>query len=251
MVGDKNTDLAILFTEKDYDSMAFHLPDKINLIENERLIASGYPMGTEISGKSTVVEGNFIEIRTSRKNPVNYIQTDINLVEGMSGGPLTDQCGNMIGINTMGLAGLSMFISADYAKTVIPKFTDTDVKKITVDPSKSPADAVSAFYTYLKTRRMKDGFNLLSTEYLKKTSFEEWTNRFTDILDVLIISVKPQENSRDSAFIKFGTKNWVDGEVDIHYYEGTWQTVLESGIYKMLKSNIKEVTDPGWDWFYE
>ena len=203
------------------------------------------------AGKSTVVEGNFIEIRTSRKNPVNYIQTDINLVEGMSGGPLTDQCGNMIGINTMGLAGLSMFISADYAKTVIPKFTDTDVKKITVDPSKSPADAVSAFYTYLKTRRMKDGFNLLSTEYLKKTSFEEWTNRFTDILDVLIISVKPQENSRDSAFIKFGTKNWVDGEVDIHYYEGTWQTVLESGIYKMLKSNIKEVTDPGWDWFYE
>jgi len=30
----------------------------------------------------------------------------------MSGGPLVDQCGSLVGVNTMGLAGLSLFITA-------------------------------------------------------------------------------------------------------------------------------------------
>jgi len=44
-------------------------------------------------------------------------------------------------------------------------------------------------------------------------------------------------------------QNWVDGEAEMHYYEGTWQTVLEDGVYKMRKSKILEVDNPGWDWF--
>ena len=169
----------------------------------------------------------------------------------MSGGPLTDQCGQVVGVNTIGLAGLSLFITGSDAKFLIPYFTDQEITKIEVDPSTSPEEAVRAFYTYLKARRMKDGFNLLSEEYLEKTNFEEWTNRFTDILDVDVILSEPYENTDDTVFVKFGTKNWNDGEVDYHYYEGTWQTVLEDDVYKMLKSKIKEVEDPGWDWFYE
>ena len=132
----------------------------------------------------------------------------------------------------------------------MPNFTDQNITKIQVDPSESPQGAVEAFYTYLKARRMEDGFALLSTEYLQKTNFEEWTNRFTDILDVDVIFVEPQENSEDTVNIKFSTKNWNGGEVDYHYYEGTWQTIKEDGVYKMLKSKILEVDSPGWDWFY-
>jgi hypothetical protein len=39
--------------------------------------------------------------------------------------------------------------------------------------------------------------------------------------------------------------------VEYHYYEGTWQTIFEDGVYKMLKSNIKEVVKPDYFWFYE
>jgi len=133
---------------------------------------------------------------------------------------------------------------------LLPDFTDQAIAKINVDPSISPEEAVRAFYVYLKARRMEDGFNLLSEEYLKKTNFEEWTNRFTDILDVQVFISEPHENINDTVFVKFSTKNWNDGEVDYHYYEGTWQTVLEDGVYKMLRSKIKEVENPGWDWFY-
>ena len=183
--------------------------------------------------------------------PIGYIQTDISLVKGMSGGPLVDQCGSVVGVNTISLAGLSLFINGDWAKTIIPDFTDQAITKIEVDPSASPEEAVRAFYTYLKARRMEDGFKLLSTEYLQKTNFEEWTNRFTDILDVDVIKSEQFENTKNTAFVKFSTKNWVDGEAEMHYYEGTWQTVLEDGVYKMRKSKILEVENPGWDWFYE
>ncbi len=250
VVGDKTMDLAVISVGATMTD-PLYLPDEFVAYTDEPMLAVGYALGTELKGDPTIVRGNFVALRQSRKQQSAFVQTTINLVEGMSGGPLTDQCGEVVGINTMGLAGLSLFVPAAQAKTLIPKFTDENVAKINVDPSVSPEEAVRAFYTYLKARRMEEGFKLLSTEYLKKTNFTEWTNRFTDILDVNVFVVRPQEHTTDTAFVKFGTKNWVDNEVDIHYYEGTWQTVKEDGVYKMLKSKILEVENPGWDWFYE
>ena len=251
ITGDSGADLAILFTESNYADLVMPLPDEVIIKDEEPLLATGYAMGTDLVGKATVLRGNFVDFRNSKYETVEYIQTSISLVEGMSGGPLTDQCGQVVGVNTQGLAGLSLFISADEAKKIIPNFSDQEIEKIEVDASKSPEDAVFAFYTYLKARRMKDGFDLLSSEYLQKTNFEEWTNRFTDILDVTIFKSERLENSKDTAEVKFVTKNWVNQETDFHFYEGTWQTVLEDGKYKMLKSNIKEVEDPDYYWFYE
>lgn len=252
IVGDKNADLALITVEGSYPDMVLPLPEQeLGVYPDEPLMSTGYPLGTEITGEVTTVKGNFIAFRQSKKDPIVYVQTSVSLVPGMSGGPLTDQCGKVVGVNTLSLSGQSFYISAYQAATMLPTFTDQEIAKITVDPTKSPADAVTAFYTYLKARRMEDGFKLLSTEYLKKTDFQEWTNRFTDILDVEIFKSETFENSKDTAFVKFATKNWVDNEVEVHYYEGTWQTIEEDGMYKMLKSKIIEVDEPGWEWFYE
>lgn len=251
IVGDKNADLAILFTQEEFPELILPLTSDIGVYENEPLLAAGYALGTDLSGKATVVKGNFIDFRVSRKDTIGYTQANISLVEGMSGGPLTDQCGEVIGINTISLGGQSLFINGNEANEIIPSFTDQEIEKIDVDPSISPEEAVKAFYTYLKARNMKEGFTLLSKEYLKKTNYEEWTNRFNDILDVEILKSERFENSQDTAFVKFMTKNWVDGEVETHAYEGTWQTIKEDGIYKMLKSKITEIENPNDSWFYE
>src|SRR3990167_8051671 len=247
IVGDRDADLAIIYVDERYPDLVFSLPDEVNLYEEEPLISTGYPLGTSLNGAATSVNGNFDEYRKNKSSMVGYLQTNITIVKGMSGGPLTDKCGKVVGINTMGLSGLSLFISADWAKLLVPTFTDQDIKKIDVDPTKSPEDAVRAFYTYLKARRMQDGFNLLSNEYLKNTSFEEWTNRFKDILDVDVFKSERYQNTDDTAFVKFSTKNWVDNEAEVHYYEGTWVTVPEDGVYKMSTSKILEVDNPPWD----
>jgi len=251
ILGNKDVDLAVLFTEKPHNDIVLPLPDRIAFHADEPLIATGYALGTDLTGKATTLKGRFIDFRKSKQMPIGYIQTDISLVKGMSGGPLVDQCGAVVGINTISLAGLSLFINADWAKEVVPDFTDQNITKIEVDPSASPEEAVRAFYTYLKARRMQDSFNLLSNEYLKNTNFEEWASRFTDVLDVQVIKSERYENINDTAFVKFSTKNWVDGEVLMRYYEGTWQTVKEDSIYKILKGDIIEVQNPTWNWFYE
>lgn len=251
IVGNKEADLALLTTDNNYPSLVMKLSSDIDLLDEEPVIATGFPMGTDLTGKATTMRGNYIDFRKSKTDTVGYLQTNISLVEGMSGGPLTDQCGAVVGINTQGLAGLSLFISGSETKKLISEFTEQDIKKIKVDPKKSPEDAVTAFYTYLSARKMSDGFNLLSKEYLQKTNFEEWTNRFTDILNVEIFVSKADEKNKNLVHVKFGTENWVDNESELHLYEGTWETILEDGVYKMLKSNIKEVTDPDYGWFYE
>ncbi|OGM79498.1 hypothetical protein A2382_01060 [Candidatus Woesebacteria bacterium RIFOXYB1_FULL_38_16] len=251
IIGDQEVDLAVLFTEDHFPNLVMPLPEKLELKADEPLIAAGYPLGTDLTGDATLLKGRFVDIRESSQMPIAYIQTDISLVEGMSGGPLIDQCGQVVGINTLSMAGLSLFVNGVTAEEIVPSFTDQNITKIEVDPSASPEKAVEAFYVYLKARRMEDGYALLSDEYLTKTNFEEWTNRFTDILDVNVILVQPDEYASDTVFIKFSTKNWNNGEANYHYYEGTWQTVEEDGVYKMRKSKIQEVDDPDWEWFYE
>ena len=92
---------------------------------------------------------------------------------------------------------------------------------------------------------------MLSTEYLKKTDYEEWTARFTDILDVQVITTEKQSDYSDLVYVKFTTKNWIDNKMEMHYYEGTWDTVLEDGVYKMLEANIEEVDEPEYGWFWD
>lgn len=251
IVGDKNMDIAVLTVKNSYADFVYELPDQFSLVSNEPLLSAGYPLGSEITGDATIVKGNFIDFRKSRKDVVGYIQTNISLVKGMSGGPLVDQCGSVVGVNTQSLAGISFFITATDVRENLANLTDQEIQKIDVDPSKSPSDAVHAFYTYLKARQMEKGYSLLSSKYLEKTNYEEWTNRFTDILDVDVISTEMYKDSKDVVFVKFGTTNWVDNEADYHYYEGTWETLNEEGMFKMNKSKIIEVNDPDYSWFYE
>ena len=251
IVGNKNMDIAVLTLNESYPDKVYELREDFELRFDETLLSAGYPLGSEITGDATIVKGNFIDFRRSRKDYVGYIQTNISLVKGMSGGPLVDQCGDLVGVNTQSLAGISFFITAFDVKNNLHNLTDQEITKIEVDPTKSPEDAVFAFYTYLKARQMEKGFELLSTKYLEKTNFTEWTNRFTDILDVEVINTEKYENSKDVVFVKFSTQNWIAGELESHFYQGTWETVLEDNIYKMNKSKIEEVDKPEWDWFYE
>jgi len=248
--GNKDADLALLLLKEKYPERVLIFSSPNRLKPEEPLLSAGYPLGTELVGEATVIKGVFNSLRHSKQDPVDYLQTNMVLTEGMSGGPLVDQCGKVVGVNTMGISGMSLFISIDSIKKLWPSFTDQDIAKIKVNPSASPQEAVKAYYSYLKARRMEEGFKLLSQEYSGKTNFEEWTNRFKDILDVEIYLVQAVPGKKNLVFIKFTTKNWVDNEAEYHAYEGTWQTVFEDGVYKMLRSNIKEVENPDWSWCY-
>lgn len=248
ILGAMEHDFAIIFTVDKYPDMVLNQYfEKPDLIENEPLFATGYAMGTELTGAATQLKGTFIGYRKISELKSGFVQANINLVPGMSGGPLTDQCGTVVGINTITVGGFSLFIN-EYPS--LNDLTANDIQKITVDPSISPEKAVEAYYTYLKARRMKESFSLLSRQYLTKTNFEEWSNRFVDVIDFQVIKTEMFEKTKDTVFVKFTTRNWNGETAERRYYEGTWQTIQEDGVYKMLKSNIKEMDQPDEMWFY-
>ena len=158
--GNKDADLALLYIKDKHPDLRFFFFSPENLKSGEPLISAGYPLGTDLSGEVTVTKGIFNSIRRSKKQSTDFLQTNISIIEGMSGGPLTDQCGKVVGVNTLGLAGISFFISSDSIQTLWPTFTEQDIANINVDASVSPEDAVRAYYTYLKARRMEEGFKL-------------------------------------------------------------------------------------------
>lgn len=251
VIGDKVSDIAIITVNDNHSEKVLSLMDPIVLKESEPLTAVGYPMGTMIYGQPTQLSGDFIAFRYYREFPVEYVHTSINITKGMSGGPLVDRCGDVVGINTLSLGGTSFYISSSTLLALKDILTDADIVKVDLDPSKSPEESVKAFYTYLKIRDMNAGFGLLSSEYLKNTNFDEWTSRFKDILDVDVIKTEKVSPYSNSVNVKFSTKNWINNEIVSHYYEGTWKTEFEDGIYKMREADIKEVYEPSFMWFWE
>lgn len=234
-------DLAVIHVSEPHTELVLGRADA-GFTESEPLLAIGFPLGTYIKGSPTVVRGNFLNYRELKGEEVEYIQTSIPLVNGMSGGPAVDLCGKVVGVNTMAVSGMSFLVrlnqSSDFSWY---NFVESEQTKLELDPSISPEEAVRAFYTYLKVRRMDDGFNLLSSEYKKKTNIDEWTNRFPNVIDVYIWKIKPSDK-KDQVFVQFDTTEWIDGGTQERYYEGTWDTVKEDGVYKLLRSKILDLT---------
>lgn len=98
--GDAERDLALLKIPGTYDY--FELADSDDLQVGKKVIAIGNPLGLSF----TVTEGIISALDRAGPNGQNeYIQTDVSLNPGNSGGPLIDTTGAVIGINNFKIGG--------------------------------------------------------------------------------------------------------------------------------------------------
>lgn len=97
---DKDRDVAVLKISGNYNSL--ELANSNNLQIGNKVIAIGNPLGLSF----TVTEG--IVSATNRVGPngyAEYIQTDVSLNPGNSGGPLIDTKGKVVGVNNFKVGG--------------------------------------------------------------------------------------------------------------------------------------------------
>lgn len=250
ILGDKDHDLAILAIDKEITALdSYAVNSKSYPVVGEPVFAVGYPMGSALPGPVTISIGSYGGQREDKKAGMIYDQTNISLVHGMSGGPLVDACGSVLGVNTLGVAGLSLFLDIRAVNNLIPNISEKDITKIEIDTSTSEG-VVGAFYNYIKTRNLEKAYDLLSKDRLGNISLEEWTKDYADTIQVDLIKTKSDPKNKNKVYLKFASKDWIDGEAEYKYFEGDWQIIEEGGKLKLYKSNIKEVKDPGMDWFY-
>lgn len=254
IMADKNADLAIIKISKDLPVVSWGDPKELN--PAEELLAIGFPLGGSLSGESSVNKGSLSARRRSKDVGVEYLQTDITLTPGVSGGPMVNICGEVEGINTAGLSGLGLAISADSIKQKWLEMATTkdslkDIKRITFDDTTSADFAVATFYNYLKVRKLEKAFEILSDNFKEGHSFDYWKGGYNSLLDTTVIKIEEDKDKKDRINVKLATKDMVEDEIVYKYFEGYWDVKNIDGKWRLWEPKIKEVENPPYLWFYE
>lgn len=130
---DGNIDLAIVkITAENLDYI--NMADSDNLSLADEVYAIGNPIGIEfqrtvtkgiISGINRTIK---VEDETTSSYMEDLIQTDATINEGNSGGPLINENGELIGINTVkisGAEGIGFAVPINIVKPILEKFINT------------------------------------------------------------------------------------------------------------------------------
>lgn len=254
IMADKNADLAIIKINKDLPIISWGNPKDLD--PAEELLAIGFPLGGQLNGEASVNKGSLSGKRHSKDVGIDYLQTDTTLTPGVSGGPMVTVCGEVVGINTAGLSGLGLAISADSIKQkwlemATAKDSLKDIKKISFDDTTSGEFAVATFYNYLKVRKLDKAFELLSNNFKQGHGFDYWKQGYSSLLDTTVIKIEDDKKTKDRVTIKLSTKDMVDDEIVYKYFEGYWDVKNIDGKWRLWEPKIKEVQNPAYLWFYE
>ena len=122
---DEVRDVALLKIEGSYDYL--ELADSDDLKVGQKVIAIGNPLGLSFS----VTEGIISALERPGPNGYKeYIQTDVSLNPGNSGGPLIDTQGQVIGINNFKIGGaenLGFALQSDTMRESINKIANQTI----------------------------------------------------------------------------------------------------------------------------
>lgn len=94
-----NHDIAVIQTSNNAPSLSFDDSDNINV--GQEVVALGNPIGLDFTATKGIISKKEREVNTKYGTDY-YIQTDAPINPGSSGGPLINEDGNIIGINTAG-----------------------------------------------------------------------------------------------------------------------------------------------------
>lgn len=248
---DKDADIAILNINKPLPELK--LGDSTNVDINDDLYVLGFPFGSGLSGEVTVNKGSLSAKRKLKDTDVEYLQTDATLNRGVSGGPMLNECGDVVGVNTLGTSGLGLAISSaslsDKWLTMLSASDPLDgIKKIEFNTD-TPLSVVQTFYNYLKIKKLEKAYILLSKNFTQQ-GYEDWEKGYDYSLDTSLVSIREDEKDKNKVFVKLSSKDLDGEEIVYKFYEGCWIVKEEDGL-KLWDAEIEEVIDPGFFWFYE
>lgn len=255
VMADKDADIALLKVEKALAPIEWRGPEPLEA--GEPLLAVGFPLGGTLPGESSVTRGIFSGRRHDKTTNVDYFQIDGTLNPGMSGGPMVDICGRMVGMSSAGISGLGLAISA---QTISGSWSTNEtepekiegITKLSFEPERGPVEAVRAFYNYLKVRNLEKAYALLDEHYPHGDGgFEEWKQGYATMLDTSAIKLEPVQGKENIVFVKLAAKDLVDDEIVYSYFEGTIEARQIEGEWHLWDASIKRVENPDYAWLYE
>lgn len=117
---DKKHDLAFLKMPSSINSLKVELGEKDQLTEGDRVVAIGHPYGLKYTATQGIVSNTYHLV-----DEIVFIQHDAALNPGNSGGPLINEKGEIVGINTFILKdgeNLGFSLPSHYIQSTIEAF---------------------------------------------------------------------------------------------------------------------------------
>jgi serine protease Do len=190
---DKETDLAVL--KIDMTNLPYlTLGDSEQVFQGQLVFAFGSPMGLNNSVSFGVI--STVARQLQQDNPMIYIQSDVAVNPGNSGGPLVNAKGEVIGINTLiftqsgGSEGLSFSAPSNIAKNVYNQIKATGrVKRGIIGVNPQTVNPLMAQPLGLKTQ-----WGVILGDVFPQSPADEAGLQVGDI--VLALDGKPMENAR-------------------------------------------------------
>ena len=128
---DPSSDIALLKVDADASSLfPLSLADSAKVLVGDPVVAIGNPFGLERTVTAGIVSALQRAVRAPNGFAIDQvIQTDAPINQGNSGGPLIDQHGQVIGVNSQietggeatGNVGIGFAIPSDTVKTIVAK----------------------------------------------------------------------------------------------------------------------------------
>jgi len=122
IVADESNDLAVLKLETGRPLKPLRLGHSASLMVGEPAIAMGNPFGIGLTMANGIISGVSRNIKTEFTVLTDMIQTDASINPGVSGGPLLDIRGELVGLCTstkMGAENIGFAISVDHIRLVL------------------------------------------------------------------------------------------------------------------------------------
>nr|WP_243864413.1 stalk domain-containing protein [Paenibacillus castaneae] len=152
-------DLAIIKTAKAIDAPAVALGYGLNLHKGDKVVAIGSPLGLQ----NTVSDGLISNI--TLEGGVRYLQTNVPIDHGSSGGALFSEYGDLVGITTLGYpdtsAHLNFAVSVMHAAALFSEVTGEKVKAAKFLPPLLPKTLVGAPLDEIQ-KLLKDQYSSVS-----------------------------------------------------------------------------------------
>ncbi len=156
---DKTTDVAVLSVIVDFKAPAFTLTDSTLCKKGEYVIAIGNPYSTELRGTVTggMISGldRMIAIDTNDDGIADweslFIQTDVAINQGNSGGPLINMAGELVGITTLkkigdDSTGIGLVVPSNELKSIVEQLlVNSTVTRISLGINAVDVSALTAY----------------------------------------------------------------------------------------------------------
>lgn len=238
-------DLALLEIEDGMDA------SKLDWSENapnlgEDVYAVGFPRDMMDALSKSITKGI---VSAYTKDPYDnrmYIQTDAALNAGNSGGPLLNQCGDVVGVNTssmLDMSGVNFALMGSEARDTVNKLFESGKSRNSTEIAKEypsePTEVVSRYYSSLARGNFEISYDYFSAKRKKELPKENWIKGISDA--TLMINLKSVEKINiTSVKVNFLATEYRDQKIQTNEFEGEWNLVYENGLLKMNESNIRQ-----------